>query len=199
MFGKTNSVTKQLYDAIIDEANGKFSLLYWNKKEAVSLLQRAGLQLPGSPIPRDGFIQSIRENDSPVKYKFKNVTESQQFIRWFGDWKNNSKNASKIVNEDGTPRIVYHQTDRDFSVFDNSTPVAGKNDSETPNGFFFKDNDHDIGLGGSKQMAVYLDMKKPLRFASREAANQWYCILFILHLLSHIALLNRDRNNMLTE
>lgn len=35
VFGKTNSVTKQLYDAINDESNGKFSLLYWNKKEAV--------------------------------------------------------------------------------------------------------------------------------------------------------------------
>ena len=88
VFGKTNSVTKQLYDAIIDEANGKFSLLYWNKKEAVSLLQSAGLQLPGSLIPRDGFIHSIRENNSPVKYKFKNVTESLQFVRWFGNWKN---------------------------------------------------------------------------------------------------------------
>lgn len=82
---------------------------------------------------------------------------------------------SKIVNADGTPKVVYHQTDRDFTVFDNSTPVAGKNDSETPNGFFFKDNDHDIGLGGSKQMAVYLDMKNPLHFANRQEANNWYC------------------------
>lgn len=122
-------------------------------------------------------------NENTDKMRFQNrdyketegYTESRQFVRWFGDWKNNSKNASKIVNADGTPKIVYHQTDRDFTVFDNSTPVAGKNDSETPNGFFFKDNDHDIGIGGSKQMAVYLDMKNPLRFASREDANQWYC------------------------
>ena len=135
----TISVTKLLYDAINDESNGKFSLLYWNKKEATTLLQRAGLQLPGSLIPRDGFIHSIRENASPVNPKFENVTQSQQFKRWFGDWKNHPENASKIVNADGTPKVVYHQTDRDFTVFDNSTPVAGKNGSETPNGFFFKD------------------------------------------------------------
>ena len=94
VLGKTNSVTKQLYDAINDEANGKFSLLYWNKKDAITLLQSAGLQLPGSLIPRDGFIHSIRENNSPVKYKFINVTESRQFVRWFGDRRNH-----RIIHE----------------------------------------------------------------------------------------------------
>jgi len=52
--------------------------------------------------------------------------------------------------------------------------AAARTDSETPNGIFFKDNDHDIGIGGSRQMAVYLAMKNPLYFANREAANRWY-------------------------
>ena len=37
---------------------GKFSLLYW-KKEAMSLLQQQGFQLPGVLIPHDGFMNSI--------------------------------------------------------------------------------------------------------------------------------------------
>lgn len=80
-----------------------------------------------------------------------------------------------LLNEDGTPRTLYHQTARDFTVFDNSNPVAGASDSETPNGFFFKENDHNIGLGGNKQMAVYLRMTNPLHFKSRQEANRWYC------------------------
>ena len=64
LLGKTNSVSKLLYDAINDEINGKFSVLYWGKKEAISLLHRAGLQLPGTLMPHDGFIHSIRESSS---------------------------------------------------------------------------------------------------------------------------------------
>ena len=84
VYGKTTAVD-QLYRAVMDNAAGKFALLYINKKEAVSLLQRAGHQLSGTLMPRDGFIHSIREKNSPVKPKFNDVTETQQFKRWFGD------------------------------------------------------------------------------------------------------------------
>ncbi len=85
------------------------------------------------------------------------------------------KPASKIINEDGTPRVVYHQTAADFWTFSTDNPAAGASDSETPNGIFFKDNDHDIGIGGSRQMGVYLAIMNPLRFANRAQANRWYC------------------------
>ena len=93
-------------------------------------------------------------------------TKSEAFKEWFGDWENEPKSASKVVNEDGTPRIIYHQTAAEFNVF--------SNDSETPNGFFAKDNDADIGVGGNKQMALYGDMKKPLHFKDRAEAKAWY-------------------------
>lgn len=68
-----------------------------NKKTA-ALLQKAGLQLPGVLVRNNGYIHSIRDNGSNVKPKFKNVTESSQFERWFGDWQNDPKHASKVVN-----------------------------------------------------------------------------------------------------
>ena len=118
IFGKDNAITKQLKNALIDEANNKTSMFYWNKKEALSLLQRPGLRLP-NPLPQDGFIHNITEKNSSVKPKIKNATYSQQFKRWFGDWENNPKKASKVVNEDGTPKAVYHGTDKGgFYVFD---------------------------------------------------------------------------------
>lgn len=101
-------------------------------------------------------------------------TKSEAFKEWFGDWENEPESASKVVNEDGTPRIIYHQTAAEFNVFSNANPLAGRNDSEKPNGFFAKDNDADIGVGGNKQMALYGDMKKPLHFKDRAEAKAWY-------------------------
>lgn len=45
-------------------------------------------------------------------YSSRNVqqTESEQFKNWFGDWQNAPANASKVVNADGTPKVVCHQT-----------------------------------------------------------------------------------------
>lgn len=167
IFGKTNAVSKLLFDAVNDESKGKFSLLYWNKKEATSLLHRAGLQLPGTLIPHDGFIHSIRENASPVKPKFENIAESQQFKRWFGDWKKRPQDASKVVNSDGTPMVVYHQTGNEFTVFDPKHSGAGSSDQQTPFGIFLKTSSKDIGVKGKKQMALYANIRNPLRAVNR--------------------------------
>jgi hypothetical protein len=60
---------------IVHIANGVNELFYWNKKEAYTLLQVAGHQLPGG-LPRDGFISSIRDTGSNVKTKYSGQIDS---------------------------------------------------------------------------------------------------------------------------
>lgn len=52
------------------------------------------------------------------------LTESQwlqvrtkAFKNWFGDWENNPKDASKAIDENGEPLVVYHGTPKNFSTF----------------------------------------------------------------------------------
>ena len=53
-----------------------------------------------------------------AKFSRKGQTLSPDFKRWFGDWENDPENASKVVNEDGTPKVVYHGTlHGGFNVF----------------------------------------------------------------------------------
>lgn len=80
------------------------------------------------------------------------------------------------------PMTRYHQTNKKFTRFNNDNPVAGLYDSETPNGYFFKDNDHDILVGGETaasggniQMRAYLKTNNMLHFRNRQEANAWYC------------------------
>lgn len=160
-----NAISKLLIDAATKELGHQVAVYYLDKKRGVSILKRAGLQLPGW-LNRGGLVHSIHDVGSPVNKRFLEKIDSLQFRRWFG--------SSKVVNDDGSPKVVYHQTAATFTVFNTDNPVAGLNDSETPNGMFFKDNDHDIGLGGRTQMAAYLKMERPLRFRNREAANAWY-------------------------
>ena len=54
------------------------------------------------------------------------------------------KSVNETMIENGLPKKFYHQTSKDFTVFNTNNERAGKNDSETPTGMFFKPNDNDI-------------------------------------------------------
>lgn len=184
--GFTSGKEMVLYD-IVDFTPTKFEL----KNENAFTEQPLKVQLSRQHASSDtrvtqsepsvnSSISEKAQNDAK-KFSLKDTTnesdsqtKSEAFKEWFGDWENEPKSASKVVNEDGTPRIIYHQTAAEFNVFSNANPLAGRNDSETPNGFFAKDNDADIGVGGNKQMALYGDMKKPLHFKDRAEAKAWY-------------------------
>lgn len=82
--------------------------------------------------PRNSKGQLLAPND-----KVSNLTEKQYaqvrtkaFKEWFGDWENNPSEASKVVDENGEPLVVYHYTDNEgltkFSTeFDNYFSKAG--------------------------------------------------------------------------
>jgi hypothetical protein len=57
-------------------------------------------------------------NLTPEQYRLVRTTA---FKAWFGDWENDKKNASKVVDENGEPMVVYHGTKPNrypFYVFD---------------------------------------------------------------------------------
>ena len=87
--------------------------------------------------------------------KLTNLTERQwlqvrtkAFKDWFGDWENDPKNASKVVDENGEPLVVYHGSTAKFNTFDKSKNKkeywedANGNTIEydTNNAFFFSNN-----------------------------------------------------------
>ena len=113
----------------------------------------------------------IRKIDSNVNKK---ITQSKQFVRWFGDWQNSPKSASKVVDGNGEPLVVYHQTGNDFTVFDTKHTGAGESDSEMPTGIFMKPTNSNIGLSGNKQMALYANIRNPLTVNNRAELVRFY-------------------------
>ena len=73
---------------------------------------------------------------------------TKAFKEWFGDWENNPSEASKVVDENGEPLVVYHGSTAKFNTFDKSKNKKGqwKNvdgsyiDFDTNNTFFFSSN-----------------------------------------------------------
>lgn len=59
---------------------------------------------------------------------------TKNFIDWFGDWINDKENASKVIDENGEPMVVYHGSKAEFTVFDSSF------NQKSNRGFFFSNN-----------------------------------------------------------
>ena len=169
-----------LSDAIAHDRDDSISVFYVDKEKATRLLDASGVQFPGPTAFPDGYIHSILDNGSPVKSKFQNVTQTKQFKRWFGDWGTHPETASKVVNEDGTPRIVYHATDNEFYTFDKSKRGENtfRNASDfsiaatSATGFWFSDHDVSGDMGSKKSMQCYLDIKNPYRISLSEMSEE---------------------------
>ena len=110
-------------EAIALENSGDVGV-YYAKKEAMTL-PGAGVRFPAQlqqSIASNGIIHRFSEK---VNMNISENVQSQQFKRWFGDWQNDPAHASKVVNADGTLKVVYHQTDADFTIFDPRHEGAG--------------------------------------------------------------------------
>ena len=160
-----SSAYERNVSGLVNEAVAQFNAgensVFYVQREAATLLGE-GVQFPSILEAAAASNGIVRRFDEKINMSVKNVTQSQQFKRWFGDWQNQPEKASKVVNADGTPKVVYHQTDGEFTVFDTRKQGAGTRDSETPFGIFMKSSDRDIGLRGKKQMALYANIRNPL-------------------------------------
>ena len=168
-----NNIHDLIKEAIALENNNQVGFYYLDKKRTQSIIKHEGFQLP-SILNNSSSNIIIRKIDSNVNKKINKITQSQQFVRWFGDWQNKPKTASKVVDGNGEPLVVYHQTGNDFTVFDTKHTGAGEFDSEMPTGIFMKPTNSNIGLSGNKQMALYANIRNPFIANSRKELVDFY-------------------------
>ncbi len=73
-------------------------------------------------------------NGKPTKLSEKQWLQvrTQNFKEWFGDWENSPENASKVVDKNGEPLVVYHGGAKDIKVFQHSS----EKDSTTGYGYY---------------------------------------------------------------
>lgn len=168
-----NNIHDLIKEAIALENNNQVGFYYLDKKRTQSIIKKTGYQLPWRLNNLSSNI-IIRKIDSNVNKKINKITQSKQFVRWFGDWQNSPKSASKVVDGNGEPLVVYHQTGNDFTVFDTKHTGAGEFDSEMPTGIFMKPTNSNIGLSGNKQMALYANIRNPLTVNNRAELVRFY-------------------------
>lgn len=73
--------------------------------------QRLQTILDKAPRNSEGRLLAPNDKPSNLPERLYAQVRTKEFKDWFGDWQNDPKNASKVVDENGEPRIVYHGSD----------------------------------------------------------------------------------------
>lgn len=113
---------KDILDAL--DAAGIPYRTYSTAEERPQVIREFSEELEGVRFSTNGEKARIREqarrdgtylkapNGQPSKLTADQweTVRTRQFKEWFGDWENEPENASKIVDENGEPMVVYHGT-----------------------------------------------------------------------------------------
>ena len=67
-------------------------------------------------VVHEGSLANSIRNSSRNVNSVSDQTETENFKKWFGDWQNDPASASKVVNADGTPKVVYHGTNAELKA-----------------------------------------------------------------------------------
>ena len=121
------------------------------------------------------------------------MVRTDAFKKWFGDWENNPKNASKVIDENGEPKIVYNGGDKDsvgftkFNTKRKSPRNIGMKDEWREFGAFFTDDletakyysmeseNRNIPSLKGEVRQFFLNIKKPL--IKEVKGERWYTVI----------------------
>lgn len=162
---------------LLSEFSGAISMYppklgpYFRYQEGQELFQAAPAYRESMDAVRrqyEGTAQWMKTpNGKPTK-----LTERQwlqvrtpEFKAWFGDWENDPANASKAVDENGEPLVVYHGTDADFEAFDKDFQNFRNAYGE---GFYFAEDPQVASAYGDRVMPVFLNARYGLAEKRRD-------------------------------
>jgi hypothetical protein len=100
-----------------------------------------------------------------VRFSLRKAPDTPAFKRFFA--------GSKVVNEDGSPKVMYHGTNKDFNEF----LIAEKaNRTGMPDGFYFTSDAEDASRyakgDGANVMPVYLSIKSPYNLGGKNKISK---------------------------
>ena len=126
-------------------------------------------------VRKAGREPQLREEGENTLFSRNPETLTENFKKFFGDWVNDPENASKVVDENGEPMVVYHgsRATSDFDSFDYDADTDKSTGSGEKPAFFFTDEDSaktyssDVGLGtlyrgDGRIVPAYISIKNPM-------------------------------------
>ena len=133
--GENSAFVHIMYCPIISDGIKGFAKLYIveeygdTKKYYLTKIESEYLDSKGKDFP----VSSSKYSD------IQNVADLYALVKQYDkDFRSGKEVSPELLNADGTPKVLYHQTENDFTVFDPKHEGAGTRDNGTPFGIIFE-------------------------------------------------------------
>ena len=127
-------------------------------------------RMPGE-VAHDAALKAPNGHKSMLPENLHRLVRTPEFKAWFGDWEKDPENASKVVDRNGEPMVVYHGTPSyGFKEFMNDYKMPRATQNETNNLGMWFTNDKRVAeefmfksdKGGVYE--VFLNLRNPKVF-----------------------------------
>lgn len=161
----------------VDDATVLAQMATEDGKPTPEQIAEAARQLADVRARYEGTKQWMKApNGKPTKLNERQWLQvrTPMFKEWFGDWENDPAGASKVVDANGEPMVVYHASDADILAFDPSklgTFTAQNTDTEAAQnlakaGFWLNTSPLAGATVQGADYPVFVSIKSPRRYAS---------------------------------
>lgn len=117
-------------------------------------------------------------NLTPEQYK---LVRTPSFKAWFGDWENAPETASKVIDENGEPMVVYHHASTKFYHFNQDKQLIGW----LGRGIYFSNNKKEFKEYGKVLLSVFLNIRKLFKVVGEGPSD----------IISEVKQLSNERDN----
>lgn len=146
--------------AFSDESTGGAWADYVDESATFSIREKAAVR---KKAVADGtFMKAPNGKDTNLTEDQWLSVRTEAFKSWFGDWEHDPEHTSKVVDENGEPRVVYHGSGAKFNTF--SHKFAMKNGAVKGRGFYFTDDQgyaEGFAPKGGHLFEVFLNLRNP--------------------------------------
>lgn len=171
-------------EAIVDVAHRPIDNNFENLTEEEKILAKAPRDKNGNLLAPNGNISNLTESQYVQ-------VRTKAFKNWFGDWINNPSEASKVVDENGEPLVVYHRSPNKFDTFDTNKFGTSTDRGQHGRGFYFGIQDNHVTYYENKY-EVFLNIKNPYYITDYD--TDWISYMYNRDYQENDVVANRIKN-----
>ncbi len=119
-------------------------------------------------LTKEHYNQAKENAETELTFHQWKQVRTPEFKAWFGDWENDPKNASKVINpKTGEPLVVYHGSKSKFTTFDKER----QKDGWLGRGFYFTPNKN-VAKGFGKSVShSFINIKHPFEVKGQSPSD----------------------------
>ena len=148
----TEEGRKAALAGLVNEPTVSFNIAGANEQDAYAA-ERA--EIERAARANGTWLKAPNGEESKLTQEQWTAVRTRAFKRWFGDWEKDPEHASRVVDENGEPLVVYHGTRRGgFRVF----RTEGRGKTSDTGAFFSSSRDNAEGYAMNEDGEVPKDM-----------------------------------------